>query len=168
MSNAPHLSQMSFGPVLLVCKHRIESHDFFIVIGYNWYWMSLFESPATELLKIWKERVFSVMKVVFPLVLLALAVLEIQKMAQGTDVHILRTEMGLIKPIHLAIIIAVSFCAIAPMLYYDVILVKVLGIKMKTKTLVRNSFIVNTFSNLIGFGGLIGVVLKGELFLFKI
>ena len=104
------------------------------------------------------------MKVVFPLVLLALAVLEIQKMVHKTDVHILRNEMGLIKPIELAIIIAVSFCAIAPMLYYDVILVKVLGIKMKTKTLVRNSFIVNTFSNLIGFGGLIGVVLRSYFY----
>ena len=62
------------------------------------------------MLKIRKEQVFSVMKVVFPLVLLALAVLEIQKMVHKTDVHMLRNEMGLIKPIELAIIIVVSFC----------------------------------------------------------
>ncbi|MFC5602647.1 bifunctional lysylphosphatidylglycerol flippase/synthetase MprF [Sporosarcina koreensis] len=114
--------------------------------------------------KVRKEQVFSVLKVLFPLVLLALAVFEIQKTVRGTNIEMLRTEMAQLQPWELALIVVVSFCAIAPMLYYDVILVKVLGIKMRTRSILRNSFIANTFSNLIGFGGLVGVMLRSYFY----
>ena len=107
---------------------------------------------------------FSVLKVLFPLVLLALAIFEIQQTVRGTDIGMLRTEMAELQPWELALIVVVSFCAIAPMLYYDVILVKVLGINMKTRSLLQNSFIANTFSNLIGFGGLVGVMLRSYFY----
>ena len=35
---------------------------------------------------------------------------------------------------------------------------------MKTRNLLQNSFIVNTFSNLIGFGGLVGVMLRSYFY----
>lgn len=117
-----------------------------------------------KLFKIRKEQVFSVLKVLFPLVLLALAIYEIGETVRGTDIEMIAAEMAQMQPWELALIVIVSFCAIAPMLYYDIILVKVLGIKMKTSSLLQNSFIANTFSNLIGFGGLVGVMLRSYFY----
>ena len=113
-----------------------------------------------ELFKIGKKRVFSVVKVLFPLVLLALAVFEIRQTVGGVDVPTLRSEVSQLQSWELVLILAVSLFAITPMLFYDIILVKMLGIKMKTWSLLRNSFITNTFSNLIGFGGLVGIMLR--------
>ena len=117
-----------------------------------------------ELFNIGKKRVFSVVKVLFPLVLLALAVFEIQQTVGGVDVPTLRSEVSQLQSWKLVLILAISLFAIAPMLFYDIILMKVLGIKMKTQTLLRNSFITNTFSNLIGFGGIVGVMLRNYFY----
>lgn len=111
-----------------------------------------------------KERVFSIVKVLFPLVLLALAVFEIHQTVRGVDIPTLRIEVSQLQSWEVVLILAVSLLAIAPMLFYDVILVKLLGIKMKTRKLLRNSFITNTFSNLIGFGGLVGVMLRNYFY----
>ena len=44
--------------------------------------------------------------------------------------------------------------------FYDVILANILGININRRNLLNHSFIVNTFSNLIGFGGLVGIFLR--------
>jgi phosphatidylglycerol lysyltransferase len=46
------------------------------------------------------------------------------------------------------------------MFFYDVVLVRILGIRVPRKELLESSFIANSFSNLIGFGGLIGAMLR--------
>ncbi|MFS0689918.1 lysylphosphatidylglycerol synthase domain-containing protein [Sporosarcina sp. 179-K 8C2 HS] len=114
--------------------------------------------------KIRKEQLFSVLKVLFPLVLLALAAFEIRQAVSGVDLPTLWMEVNQLQPWKLLLILVVSFFAIAPMLYYDVVLVKVLGINMKTRSVLQNSFIANTFSNLIGFGGLVGVMLRSYFY----
>ena len=103
-------------------------------------------------------------KYLFPLLLLILAIYEIQQTARGVDVGMLRNEVSQLHPWELALIIIVSFCAVTPMFFYDIILVKLLGIKMKTRKLIRHSFIANTFSNLIGFGGLVGLMLRSYFY----
>ena len=50
--------------------------------------------------------------------------------------------------------------AITPMFFYDSTIVKLLGITVPTKKLIKQSLVINSFSNLIGFAGLIGVVLR--------
>lgn len=111
-----------------------------------------------------KKEVFNVLKFLFPVVLLTLAVFEIIKTVNGIDIKLFQTEVAQVRPWELAFFLLISFGAITPMLFYDVILVKILTIKMKTRHLLRNSFIVNTFSNLIGFGGLVGVMLRGYFY----
>ena len=111
-----------------------------------------------------KKKVFQILKITFPLLLLVLAIFEIQKAASGVDVNLLRDEVSQLQPWKLALIILFSFIAITPMFFYDVVLVKLLKIKMKATKLIRHSFIVNTFSNLIGFGGLIGLLLRSYFY----
>ncbi len=114
--------------------------------------------------KIKKDQLFKVIKVMFPLLLLILAIYEIQQTARGVDVGMLRNEVSQLHPWELALILIVSFCAVTPMFFYDIILVKLLGIKMKTRKLIRHSFIANTYSNLIGFGGLVGLMLRSYFY----
>ncbi|WP_233505419.1 bifunctional lysylphosphatidylglycerol flippase/synthetase MprF [Sporosarcina sp. BI001-red] len=111
-----------------------------------------------------KDQLLTVLKISFPILLLAFAIFEIQKTVSGIDINSFRYELGQIHPWELVLVIIVSFSAIIPMLFYDVILAKVLKITVRTRSLLQHSFITNTFSNLIGFGGLVGVMLRSYFY----
>jgi phosphatidylglycerol lysyltransferase len=112
------------------------------------------------MLKFKKERIFTTAKFVFPLFLLVLASFEMRKFAGSVNVHLLRQEVNQLQFGSLILILFVSLVAVFPMFFYDAILVKILGFKVRTKELLENSFIANSFSNLIGFGGLVGAMLR--------
>ncbi|WP_432353139.1 bifunctional lysylphosphatidylglycerol flippase/synthetase MprF [Sporosarcina sp. A2] len=114
--------------------------------------------------KVSKDQFLTVLKISFPVLLLALAVFEIQNTVRGIDISSFRYELGQIQLWEIVLIILISFCAIIPMLFYDVVLAKVLNVKVKTRSLLQHSFITNTFSNLIGFGGLVGVMLRSYFY----
>ncbi|MGE7917001.1 bifunctional lysylphosphatidylglycerol flippase/synthetase MprF [Lysinibacillus xylanilyticus] len=111
-----------------------------------------------------KEALLKFLKILFPIVLLAIAIYEIQQTVSGIDVHLLRKEVNELQLWELLLILFITFCAITPMIFYDVILVKIVGIKINNRILLNHSFIVNTFSNLIGFGGLVGVFLRNYFY----
>ncbi|MGE7997091.1 bifunctional lysylphosphatidylglycerol flippase/synthetase MprF [Lysinibacillus sp. NPDC093190] len=111
-----------------------------------------------------KESLFKFLKILFPIALLAIAIYEILQTISGIDVHLLQKEVNELQIWKLLFILFITFCAITPMIFYDVILVKMLGIKINNRILLNHSFIVNTFSNLIGFGGLVGVFLRNYFY----
>jgi phosphatidylglycerol lysyltransferase len=107
-----------------------------------------------------KERIFTAVKFIFPLLLLILAIYEIKKFAKGVNVDLLRQEVNHLHFGILVVILVITVVAIFPMFFYDVILVRILGFRVPRKELLEYSFIANSFSNLIGFGGLIGAMLR--------
>ncbi|QEA00495.1 bifunctional lysylphosphatidylglycerol flippase/synthetase MprF [Lysinibacillus fusiformis] len=107
-----------------------------------------------------KEALLKFLKILFPVILLAIAIYEIQQTVSGIDVHLLQKEVNELQLWELLLIFLITFIAITPMIFYDVILVNILGIKINKRNLLNHSFIVNTFSNLIGFGGLVGIFLR--------
>ncbi|MFI8496087.1 bifunctional lysylphosphatidylglycerol flippase/synthetase MprF [Peribacillus butanolivorans] len=107
-----------------------------------------------------KAKVVQFIKIIFPLILLGLAVFEIKKFTGNINVQLLRHEVSQLQYAKMLLILFITFCAIFPMIFYDVFLVKILGFKVPLKDLVIKSFIANTFSNLIGFGGLVGATLR--------
>lgn len=107
-----------------------------------------------------KEQYLNFLKILFPILLLILAAFEIKNVLSGVDVQLLRNEVLKLQLWEIILIFLVSFSAITPMIFYDVILLKILGIKINTHQLLKDSFIVNTFSNFIGFGGFVGVILR--------
>jgi phosphatidylglycerol lysyltransferase len=107
-----------------------------------------------------KERIFTTVKFIFPLFLLVLAIYEIKKFAKGVNTELLDQEVSHLHISILALILIIALISTFPMFFYDVILVRVLGIKIQRKELLEYSFIANSFSNLIGFGGLIGAMLR--------
>jgi phosphatidylglycerol lysyltransferase len=110
--------------------------------------------------KIMNTRIFQFLKVVFPLILLILAVIEIMKFTVDINVDLLHHAVSQIHIVKLAIALLVTMAPITPMFFYDSTIVKLLGITVPTKKLIKQSLVINSFSNLIGFAGLIGVLLR--------
>ncbi len=107
-----------------------------------------------------KEKIFTIVKFVFPLFLLILAIIEINKFAKGVNVELLQQEVNHLNFGVPVVIFIITLAAIFPMFFYDAILVRVLGFSVPRRKLLENSFIANSFSNLIGFGGIVGAMLR--------
>lgn len=111
-----------------------------------------------------REHIFKIIKIIFPLILLVLTGLEIKKAAMGINIDLLQYEVNQLPFWQIPLIFILSICAITPMFLYDIMLVKLLGIQVSQKKLVKQSFIVNTISNLIGFGGIAGLMLRNYFY----
>ncbi|MFK9092918.1 bifunctional lysylphosphatidylglycerol flippase/synthetase MprF [Bacillus salipaludis] len=111
-----------------------------------------------------KEKVLKAAKFIFPLFLLIFAIIEIKKFTGNLNVQLLKNEINQLNIWSLLLLLAVTFAAVLPMLLYDVILVRILRLKVSKRELLEQSFIANSFSNLIGFGGLIGAMLRTYFF----
>ena len=107
-----------------------------------------------------KEKTVQFLKIIFPLSLLVLAAIEIKKLTMDLDIQLLQHEIGQIPITTLVLVLVITIGAIFPMFLYDAIIIKILGIRIPKKQLIKQSLIVNSFSNLIGFGGIIGVLLR--------
>ncbi|WHZ01342.1 phosphatidylglycerol lysyltransferase domain-containing protein [Neobacillus sp. YX16] len=107
-----------------------------------------------------KGKIFTVVKFLFPLLLLVFALLELKKFIGNLDLGLLQSEIVQLWFGTLILIFFVMFAAVLPMLLYDVMLLKILGIKAGKKEVLEQALIVNTYSNLFGFGGLIGAMLR--------
>ncbi len=116
------------------------------------------------LLGIRKEKVFKVAKVIFPMFLLIFAIVEMKKFTGNLNVQLLKNEINQLNIWLLLLIFLVTFASVLPMILYDVILVRILRLKVSKRELAEQSFIANSFSNLIGFGGLIGAMLRTYFF----
>ncbi|WP_286228865.1 bifunctional lysylphosphatidylglycerol flippase/synthetase MprF [Neobacillus mesonae] len=111
-----------------------------------------------------KEKILKGIKFIFPLFLLIFAITEIRKFTSDLNGELLKNELQQLNVWVLLIIIIITFAAVLPMILYDIILVRILGIKVPKRELLEQSFIANSFSNLIGFGGLIGAMLRTYFF----
>ncbi len=116
------------------------------------------------MLGIRKEKILKVVKFIFPLLLLIFAIVEMKKFTRDFNGQLLRNELNQLNAGTLVLILAITFAAVLPMLMYDVILVRILKLKVPKRELLEQSFIANSFSNLIGFGGLIGAMLRTYFF----
>ena len=111
-----------------------------------------------------KDKIIRAIKFIFPLFLLIFAIIEIRKFTGDLNGELLKNELNQLNIWVILLILIITFAAVLPMILYDVILVRILGIKVAKNELVEQSFIANSFSNLIGFGGLIGAMLRTYFF----
>lgn len=117
-----------------------------------------------SLLGIKKDKIVRIAKFIFPLFLLIFAIIEMKKFTQNLNMQLLKDELNQLHVGILLLIIAITFVAVLPMVLYDVILVRILKLKVPIRDLLEQSFIANSFSNLIGFGGIIGAMLRTYFF----
>jgi phosphatidylglycerol lysyltransferase len=107
-----------------------------------------------------KGKLFTLVKFLFPFLLLIVAFFELKKFIGNLDIGLLQTEIAQLRLGTLLLILITLFTAVLPMLLYDVMLLKILGLKVRKKEVIEQALIANTYSNLFGFGGLIGVMLR--------
>lgn len=107
-----------------------------------------------------KDRIMLLLKILFPVTLLLLVSLEFRDMFLTIDFGLLMKYIDKLDYIELAFIIVFGFAALSPMYFYDHFLSKYLSAEISVKRLTKYSLISNSFSNLLGFGGLIGIALR--------
>lgn len=107
-----------------------------------------------------KEILINIVKILLPIVIFIIVLREIKNMIVSTDINQLYEYLQTI-PFHSLFYIAIGgFVAILPMFFYDFFLVRHLKKPVPIVKVSKYSFISNSFSNLIGFGGLIGIALR--------
>ncbi|MBK3495556.1 bifunctional lysylphosphatidylglycerol flippase/synthetase MprF [Viridibacillus sp. YIM B01967] len=115
-------------------------------------------------MKLNKSKIFQWLKIILPVLLMLFAIHEIGKILGNVNGQEIVRELGNLDVRTLVLMAAVPLVLVFPMFFYDYFIVKKLKLKRPLKRLMKESLIINSFSNLIGFGGLIGVLLRTHYF----
>ncbi|MCJ7840112.1 lysylphosphatidylglycerol synthase domain-containing protein [Lederbergia sp. NSJ-179] len=108
----------------------------------------------------WTNKLIQTIKIGFPIVLLVLAGIELSEIVRNTNFHLLRIEIINMNDFLILFLFIAALLAVSPMFLYDIILLSAINIQRSLKTTIKQSFIVNTVSNFIGFGGIAGLMLR--------
>ncbi|MBP2239748.1 phosphatidylglycerol lysyltransferase [Cytobacillus eiseniae] len=106
------------------------------------------------------KNLFTVLKIVFPILILFFLFYESKEIFKDFDWEILISytdKLSLVKGIFIVILGLVS---LLPMFFYDKILLQIFDIHIPKRKLVFYSLSANAFSNLVGFGGIAGATLR--------
>lgn len=114
--------------------------------------------------KLFVGKLMTAGKWIFPLILLLVAIVELNKFMKDLDYRLLQTELNQLYLGTVIFIFLVMFLAVLPMVLYDVMLIKILGLKIGARELFEQSLIANSFSNLFGLGGLVGGMIRTYFF----
>lgn len=115
-------------------------------------------------MKLNKRKLLSILKIAFPIILLVLILFESKSMVKDFNIDLLKNNISELNLSKLLLIFLLGIIAVSPMLFYDIILCKLLNLKLQFKKILSYSWIVNTFSNFLGFGGVIGLSLRGYFY----
>ncbi|MBM7691350.1 phosphatidylglycerol lysyltransferase [Peribacillus deserti] len=107
-----------------------------------------------------KPKVLLAVKILIPLLVFTLVLYESGSFFKAIDFGLLKAHLFEIGISKFAIILSLGMIAVLPMSFFDLILMKLLGRKMSKKRLLTYSFISNSYSNFLGFGGLTGAALR--------
>lgn len=119
-----------------------------------------FKRHGVYCLKVIPNKLLQLLKILFPLVLLILAGTELSEIMRNTDFHLLGNQIRDMNDYLILFLVIAAVMAISPMFLYDMILLSALKIKRSFMLTMKQSFIVNSISNFIGFGGIAGLMLR--------
>ncbi|SFA70918.1 phosphatidylglycerol lysyltransferase [Bacillus sp. cl95] len=107
-----------------------------------------------------KLKWLSYLKVLIPAVLLIVVIIGARRFFEGINGELLKKQFDELSFLKLTCITLLGFLAVSPMILYDFVFSKKLGLQIGKKQLIPQSYIFNTFSNFIGFGGFAGAALR--------
>src|SRR4051794_7661852 len=96
-----------------------------------------------------KPKLLFAIKLLIPLLIIALVFYESGSFFKGIDLNLLKAHFAEIGFSKLVIILAFGLAAVLPMSFFDVILMKLLGRHFAKKKLLTYSFISNAYSNFL-------------------
>ncbi|MBC2117740.1 bifunctional lysylphosphatidylglycerol flippase/synthetase MprF [Listeria booriae] len=103
-------------------------------------------------------------KIIFVLFVLAFVAYEIISIGTTTDFGTLKENLTSQSPQSILIMIIVGLIAVTPMLLYDFVIVKLLPGKFPISHIITSGWITNTFTNIGGFGGVLGASLRASFY----
>lgn len=115
-------------------------------------------------MKINKTKIFQWLKIILPILLMIFAIHEIGKILGNANGREIADKLKSLDVRTVGLIVLLSLVLVFPMFFYDYFIIKKLKLKRPLRRLMKESLIINSFSNLIGFGGLIGVLLRTHYF----
>lgn len=104
------------------------------------------------------------LKPIFLISVIILVVREILVISRQTNFHQLQQLLQTISIWQIIVLIVIGLVATGTMLGYDFILNRMLQTTYTKRYILKSSWIINSFNNLLGFGGLIGSGLRSEFF----
>ncbi|MGV3466475.1 MAG: bifunctional lysylphosphatidylglycerol flippase/synthetase MprF [Heyndrickxia sp.] len=104
------------------------------------------------------------LKFLFPVLLLLFIFLESRKMIKNFDVNLIKNHLDQINVHNIVIIIVLGIIAVTPMIFYDLVLNRILQLGIPKFEMAKYSLTINTYSNFIGFGGVAGLSLRTYFF----
>lgn len=103
-------------------------------------------------------------RTIFLISVVVIVVRELLSLSKTVNVSELKTHLSDLSIGQFLLLAIVGLITVVPMFGYDVILNKHRDVPLKPLAFLQNSWIINTFNNLIGFGGIISTGLRLELF----
>nr|WP_249310184.1 bifunctional lysylphosphatidylglycerol flippase/synthetase MprF [Bacillus sp. FJAT-49736] len=110
------------------------------------------------------KKALSTLKFLFPVVLLLFIFIESRKMIKNFDINLIRNHLDQLNVLNVLIIIVLGIIAVTPMLFYDIVLNRILNLQIPKWKMAKYSLTINTYSNFIGFGGVAGLSLRTYFF----
>lgn len=112
----------------------------------------------------WIEKRMTVFKAIFMLSMLVFVIIEVGRIGRDLSGAQLRQSLADQSIGQLAGLLIAGFVAVLPMLNYDLMIVKFLPGTFKRRYVLRSGWIVNTFTNIAGFGGFLGASLRANFY----
>lgn len=112
----------------------------------------------------WYEKNATVLKLLFVLAILVFVIREIGRITHEVSAAQIKSSFASQSPVSLIIMLVVGFIAVTPMLTYDFTITDLLPGTYEKRYVVRSGWVVNTFTNLAGFGGFLGASLRAMFY----
>ncbi|KRN27410.1 hypothetical protein IV38_GL002062 [Lactobacillus selangorensis] len=110
------------------------------------------------------EKHLTALKAIFILSVLAFVIYEVGRIAQQFNVQQLKAQLSTQSPWSLLLLFVLGFVAVLPMLNYDFVITELLPANYSKRYIAKSGWIVNTFTNLAGFGGFLGASLRANFY----
>ena len=108
----------------------------------------------------WFDRYATVLKLLFVVSVLIFVVREIGRILREVNGQQIRQSLASQSPQSLVLMLVLGFVAVLPMLGYDFAITELLPGKFTKRYIVKSGWVVNTYTNIAGFGGLLGGSLR--------
>lgn len=115
-------------------------------------------------LKAFLDKRMTVIKLLFVFSVLIFVVRQLAKIIRQVNGEAFKQILSNQTNTSLLIMLVVGFVSILPMLIYDFSIVTFLPTKFSPWYVIRSGWVVNTFTNLLGFGGLLGASLRAHFY----
>ncbi|WP_226658817.1 bifunctional lysylphosphatidylglycerol flippase/synthetase MprF [Guptibacillus hwajinpoensis] len=106
------------------------------------------------------KNVLHYLKIFLPATVFILSAIEITSFLSNINTKLLLTEVNQFSTGEFLLVLLITMAAVSPMFLYDTLILKSLRKTFPIKQRLKQSFIVNAFSNAIGSGGIISSMLR--------